>query len=398
MTGTNGLQAGQNLSIDGALVVSGVLSVTARSDVDVGAGGAVTFSGAGSVLSGTLLGSGAVDFVTGSDTFAGLTLAVATMSVNLATVTIEGMFNLQGRMIARSNALLVGSGGATFTGGGTLALTDVVNNKIEGAVAGATILNRGDTLTGAGVIGGGYQGQGDLRLVNASGGVIDGDGSALLEINTGVNNVTNDGLIEATGTGGVRIDTPVLGVGDLEANGGTLVLTGAVGPGQTTTIENGAVDFLGAYSGDVQFTGATGQLLLARSTTYSGTIWGFSATGGATLDLRDLFNFNGVSYSGTASGGTLSVTRSINGQAPKTVSIKLSGDYLSTVFSLTDDGQGGVIVEASQPTDRGLPAEHSSAQAFVAAMSGLGAGSSVLHGASHAAPGLILAAPVSGMG
>ena len=75
-----------------------------------------------------------------------------------------------------------------------------------------------------------------------------------------------------------------------------------------TVAQGATVELAAAYAGTVNFAGTAGTLQLDNSTGFTGTVAGMS--GQDTLDLRDL-NFANVQqpvFSGTSSGGTLSLT------------------------------------------------------------------------------------------
>ena len=72
-------------------------------------------------------------------------------------------------------------------------------------------------------------------------------------------------------------------------------------------------------------------------------------SGSDTIDLADVaFNANTqATFVGTASGGTLTVT---NGT--ETAKIALTGDYLSSTWTLSNDGNGGTnVVDPAASTD-----------------------------------------------
>jgi len=85
--------------------------------------------------------------------------------------------------------------------------------------------------------------------------------------------------------------------------------------------------------------GASGVLKLDAATTYTGTVSGLTPTD--TLDLASLtYGANmTVGYSGTTSGGTLTV-----GNGTQSASIALLGNYLASTFVLSSDGHGGTFV------------------------------------------------------
>jgi hypothetical protein len=99
------------------------------------------------------------------------------------------------------------------------------------------------------------------------------------------------------------------------------------------------VEIKSAYTGNVTFASSTGTLQLDRSRSFSGTVAGMS--GQDTLDLRDV-SFATVqtpTFSGTSSGGTLTVT-----DGTHTANIALLGNYLASTFVASSDGHGGTDI------------------------------------------------------
>lgn len=85
--------------------------------------------------------------------------------------------------------------------------------------------------------------------------------------------------------------------------------------------------------------GSSGTLLLDHSSDFSGTVAGMS--GQDTIDFADI-NFTtpqAPSYSGTSSGGTLTVT-----DGAHTANVALLGNYLASTFVASSDGHGGTSV------------------------------------------------------
>jgi hypothetical protein len=128
-----------------------------------------------------------------------------------------------------------------------------------------------------------------------------------------------------------------------------LIGDGVIGPpgkssgtvaGQATTIAAGAaVEIPSAYSGAVTFAGSTGTLQLDNSASFSGTVAGMADQD--TLDLRDInpATVQTPTYSGTSSGGTLTVT-----DGTHSANIALLGNYLASTFVASSDGHGGTAI------------------------------------------------------
>src|SRR5262249_39670267 len=104
-------------------------------------------------------------------------------------------------------------------------------------------------------------------------------------------------------------------------------------------MSGGTVEVSSAYSGPATFMGSSGILQLDQSASFSGTVAGM--TGQDTLDLRDISfaTIRSPTYSGTSTGGTLSVS-----DGTHNAQIALLGNYLASVFVASSDGHGGTNV------------------------------------------------------
>ena len=106
----------------------------------------------------------------------------------------------------------------------------------------------------------------------------------------------------------------------------------AIANGATITID-------GPSAQSVTFAGTTGALKLEDPQVFTGVISGLS--GADAIDLSG-FTYGAnvtATYLGNASGGTLTVT-----DGAETARIALSGDYLSSTWTLSSDGKGGTVV------------------------------------------------------
>ena len=210
---------------------------------------------------------------------------------------------------------LVIAGSISLMGTGQIILSDNSANSITGDGSGETLTNLTNTITGAGQIGGG-----SLALVN-------------------------DGVIDATGSNSLVIDTAdnaIVNKGTLQADGGTLAVQSAVTGGGNAIINGGTIAFGAASDANVSFTaGLNGTLQLDQSQGFTGTVAGFG--GQDQLDLGDIaFGANStIGYAANAdnSGGTLTVSDGVN-----TANIALLGQYMASSFATTSDGHGGTMI------------------------------------------------------
>ena len=110
--------------------------------------------------------------------------------------------------------------------------------------------------------------------------------------------------------------------------------------GAPVTIANGAtVEIDGPSGQSVTFAGTTGTLKLQDAVLFTGLISGLA--GADAIDLSGFAYGANVTatYLGNTTGGTLTVT-----DGAKTARIALSGDYLSSTWTLSSDGKGGTTV------------------------------------------------------
>ncbi len=385
LAGTNVLRAGVGLLDSGILTIAG--SLANAGTVSALTGSQITLHGA-HVTGGTLFSTPGVTIrVAGAGnildgTGAGLTSQASLSVSNKSALTLEGAIINQGviTLAGKSQAasLLIGAAGAILSGAGQVAMGDGPLDVVQGTTAGATLTNLDNTLSGAGLLG-----AGKLTLVNAANGVIDASGTAALVIDTGAAAVANAGLIEATGKGGATIAGAVVNTGILSAAGGNLTVMGAVSGAGSAMIAGGTLFFASTFTQNVDFTGAAGVLALANSQAFTGTVSGFSLTGGTSFDLRDI-GFVGkheASFSGTPTGGVLTVT-----DGTHVAKITLVGNYLGSTWIVSSDHQGGVIVIDPSP------------QRFIAAaatLSGSTAGGAVRTDPVGSARPPVLALPVA---
>ena len=133
----------------------------------------------------------------------------------------------------------------------------------------------------------------------------------------------------------------------LQQNDGSLTAWQQFSVVDPVTVAQGAtVELAAAYAGAVNFAGTAGTLQLDNSAGFTGTVAGMS--GQDTLDLRDI-NFASVRqpiFSGTTSGGTLSLT-----DGALNATIALLGNYMASTFVASSDGYGGTSV-VDQPADQ----------------------------------------------
>jgi hypothetical protein len=322
--------------------------------------GTVDIAGAVNTLSGTVNGTGLLEFDGGDTTAkAGAALDDATeilgtgTTLTLATsLTLDHGFDASG-----ANSLVIDTGdtftlshvatftGSTVDGGGHLVTS--ATTKVSGETLGgkAEWLNGGG-LTDAGVLTIGDGVTADKALfVNEAGGVFDLSGAAA-DIATGVsasNELENAGLLERTGAIGISTIAPrLVNAGTIEAATGTIDITGIVSGTGLSEIRAGAtLEFAAAVGagGLVDLDGSKAVLLLADAAGFKSQIEGF--TSGRTIDLRGGGFTPGatLSYSGSSTSGTLTVR-----DGTSVARIALLGQYAAANFKTASDGSGGLDI------------------------------------------------------
>src|SRR5205085_2826644 len=222
-----------------------------------------------------------------------------------------------------------------LAGGGQLALSDSYCKEVFAYSPGATLTNLDNTIAGVGQIGrtsNGY-GSGNLTLVNAAGGVIDAthsDSNWALYIDTGGNIVSNAGLMEATGGGGLIVSSPVYNTGLIEAMAGSSVAL------------DGGFNNLGT----IEANGNGSSVYLNGSITHLGTI---EANGnGATVNLGAAINSTNAVLEAVGTGARIvlagaTVTGTLQGANGTTIEVS-SGTFDGSATPFTDIGN--VVVDA----------------------------------------------------
>src|SRR5262249_28458816 len=121
---------------------------------------------------------------------------------NSGTLQLEtAMLNNAGSIILSGSsgaATLLIANNVTLSGGGTVSMSGL--NVVTDNGNGFTLTNVNNKIVGAGTLGPEFM----LLLVNQAGGVINGNGSGIVDLQIGAT-VTNAGLIEGTTSEGIAI-------------------------------------------------------------------------------------------------------------------------------------------------------------------------------------------------
>ncbi len=237
------VNAGVTLSNAGLVEATGAGGLLADGTINNGAKGTISAAGGTVTLNGATLAGGVLDASSGgvfADEYAATLDGTAHTLTNNADViaeedtflTLLGSIDNAGTVSLQAGGgygvdFTIGSASAvstvTLSGGGHITLTDNDGNEIAGGKAGDTLVNENNTISGAGVIGA----QGGLVIVND--GIIDATGQNILTLQSTQAALTNNKLLEATGTGGLLLIGTFdnAGKGTISAAGGTVTLNGA---------------------------------------------------------------------------------------------------------------------------------------------------------------------------
>jgi Ca2+-binding RTX toxin-like protein len=160
-------------------------------------------------------------------------------------------------------------------------------------------------------------------------------------IDTGSNAVSNSGLLEATGSGGLVVDSGLSSTGLLWANGGDVTVHGDVtGAGNALISGAATLEFGAASDAHVVFDNdAAGVLALDASAAFTGSVSGFGA--GDSIDLGDVAYGSSLTAEYVANdagtGGTLTLSDGTHSS-----SIAVVGQYAAA--GAQADSQGGTLL------------------------------------------------------
>jgi hypothetical protein len=337
----------------GKIDLIGFSSVASFSDIQAhltedANGNAVITLGSGQSI--TLLGVDATALTANNFLFDQIpeTNNVGTMTIaNGALLPLSGLINNSGiislESVSNTTVLELIQNGITLDGGGKIILSDSDQNFISG-VSPVILTNVDNTISGAGQIG-------DWQTTLVNQGTIIATGTHALIIDTGLNVVTNSGILEATGTGGLTVSSDVSNSGLIWANGGNVAIEGTVTGTGGALITGGMLEFFSASSINVTFTdGSLDKLVVDTPTAFTGQIFGFSGQDFDLLDLKGIAFDAGTSWTyhdnlGSDTGGTLTIYENIAGATTAVDSIKFGdGDYTTESFVLASNGSGGTLI------------------------------------------------------
>jgi PEP-CTERM motif len=252
---------GGTLEFDSDTVANAGTSITAN-------GGTVQLNNA-TINGGTLTsvhGGTLQTIANGVATLNGVTLSSgSTYSTgNNTDLFVSGTFTNNGalQLTSGANNTIFGlNTSVLLTGGGTVTMAETGGGGvfIQQTVGGLTLENVNNLIQGAGTIG-----NGGLFFQNDAGGTVNANASGLTVLLDGSGNVTNLGLLEATGGGTLEIASTTVNNqgGNISGLGGTVLVSSGTLQGGTLngtfqTVANGVATLDGATHGTITLSSGT---------------------------------------------------------------------------------------------------------------------------------------------
>src|SRR6202048_2524150 len=306
---------------------AGNWSVTANWTAGVPSNNNACISTANSAVTLNIAGATAANLTLGMNTDSLFFNNGTSLTVSGSTISNAGTISLNSA--GNFTELVIGAPNVTLSGGGTLTMSNNVNNYILGSLTTDTLTNQ-ETIQGAGHIG-----NGQMTLVNS--GIINANQSAGLTIQAD-GGATNTGTIEATGgtlllfgttianAGGKISDAGnTLQVSSSTINGGMVTLTGAA----TLQLNNGTIHggstLTNSATGTIEVTGS-GNTLGGTVVNPAGGVIKIDNGGALTLENGSYPNLGSVTLNSTAnftelvvgganvtlSGGSVTMSNNVN--------------------------------------------------------------------------------------
>jgi hypothetical protein len=279
---------------------------------------------------------------TGAGANAGV-IAIANNSNFIAGGTVDNVGEITVNSGGNVTSFQVEAAGMTLSGGGKVILGDSSQNQIFGDTATATLTNVDNTISGAGRIGNGQTsiaGAGGLALTNDAKGVINAVGANTLVLNTGLNVVVNNGLLEGSGVGGLTIQGATVNDsagGTLQANTNSNVSlqSADIMGGFLKTVGTGSIqtiDFYSQLDGTTSAVTNTGALNILNNTSL--TIQGAIANTGGKINIDSGGNTTSLIVgvkNATITGGTVTLSNTSPNQIVGTLSGPRGGQSVTTL-------------------------------------------------------------------
>jgi hypothetical protein len=364
--------AGLTLNGGGGVTNTGLLEATRGGILAINttvnnAGGNITANGATVEVVNATIQGGTLNNTAGTLETPGGVSATLDGSTASGAVTLNGTYsglegsttNILGTIINKGNLLMTAGGNAntvlglgantSLEGGGTVTLaydgSEAGTAYIQQNTSNLTLTNVNNTIQGEGVIG-----NGGLTVVNEASGIINANsvGSPVVGSLTlnGSGGVTNLGLMEATNSSTLVINTTVNNAGgNITANGATVEVVNAdIQGGTLNTLNGGTLETVGSSTLD----GIThGALTLSKGSTYTSNTGNVTSVLGTITDKGNIQviggsnanGFLGLNANTTLNGGG-TVTLAYNGSEAGAAYIEQNGSGLTLTNQDTIEGTG----------------------------------------------------------
>ena len=339
---------GTNANLE--ILAATVTNTTTKAVIQASGTGAVVGLGGATIVGGTLktTGTNAAIGVVGTTTLDGsgagnpVTIEGTVVVDDTGDLTLKGAIDNNGAIDLASTGDttdLAISGMVTLNGKGKINLLS--NSQIVSDGSAATLTNNGNTISGAGTIGDFFDPL--LGFTNGVKGVVDANDAAGLSFGTDGVGVTNNGLMEASGSGILTFyDSVTQGTtGKLEAAsaGSEIVLQGVTITGGAVSVAKGAT--LNAAGG--------GTIVNTKPLVNAGTI---KVANRSDLTIEGPVTNSGVlTVHGTGIGGsTLEIVGNVTGKGNATIdersTLKFDG---ASSANVTFEGGGGNTLDLVDP-------------------------------------------------
>jgi hypothetical protein len=287
-------------------------------NVEVLGAGMISMSG-GTITGGTLDNSstGIIRSTSGANTLGGTVNNVAGGQIvlnNNTSLTLQGsgVYNNAGTIAMNSTGNLtdlIMDGDVTLSGGGTVSLTNLSNNRMYGQAGTERLTNVNNTISGSGQLGINL-----MAITNQAGGVIEANQTISLTIDPNASGVINQGILRATNNA-----TLVLSSGTYTNTGGTIeAQNGSTVQANGVTIAGGTLTTSGSgvikNTGSLTLNGVTNAGAFAANNNTTTTLVG-TITNSGSMALNSSGNLTDVQISGDVAltgGGILNLTNSTN--------------------------------------------------------------------------------------
>jgi hypothetical protein len=322
-------QPGGFTNFSGSTLTGGTYAVGAASTLDLQLGGSVAtlaatieFIGAGGLIA--AFDPGAADYVSVASSLTKIAAAGSLTLIGGAFTTADaiedaGTLSLTNKSTFSAATLHIDPGGQV-TAGTNNQVTNNQGNGPDNSITATSIVNQGLIVTSSltGTDGSGFR-------IDAT--TLENDGVIAVGLNSSLV------LGTATVNQAVLQATAITGSGTIVLASGQAV-AGYYGANPITTTEYSALELSAAVSNDLLFSNNYGSVILDSPQSFTGVIEHFTNGDSISLAGLSLSSVTGYSFTGTASGGVLSVQ-----EGATVIDLSFAGSYSTQSFSLSAGAQ-----------------------------------------------------------